>query len=443
MLIRRPKYRKNNLRKILIIVAVLFAGFLTGTAAFGFMFYGKNNNNPNPIGPGSPSADAPAPNLDKRVSFLLIGADSRPGDDSFNADTLIVASVDPETKIISLLSVPRDTRVELAGSRFLKMNSMVMYRGIPGLMEKVTEITGIPLDGYIKTNFDGFKSIIDTLDGIEIYVERDMYYETGDKTDGVIDLKKGPQRLTGAQALQYARYRGDSLADISRTARQQNVIKAVAREAMQVSTITKLPKLIPQFMDVVETNLSVADMLKLSRAAVYFDSSNVISMTLPGDFLDFDEISYWEVNRAEAKQVAQNLLMGITTDRVVNKKVIDLLDPEIRAHVTVPGNKRDPNGVRSPGHVPEEDGEESEEGIQVDESQTPDGGDQSSEDDEQILENGDPVSEGVNQTAGGGENLVPEGEDQAPGDTNSGALDPEGGNPDTSSDEIKEYIIGS
>lgn len=351
------KYKNNNkryIRKTLIIIAILFAGIITGTAAFGFMFYGKDNgsNNTDPIRPIS--GDETPVKLDNRVSFLLMGADTRPGEDSFNADTLIVASVDPDTKIISLLSIPRDTRVEFRGSRFLKINSIVMYSGIPELMNQVTKLTGIPLNGYVMTNFEGFKSIIDTLGGIDMYVERDMYKVTGDKNDGYIDLKQGDQSLTGSQALQYSRWRGDSLADISRTARQQNVLKAVAKEMMQVSTLTKIPKLIPQLMDAIQTDLSVADILKLSKVATAFDSSNVISQTLPGVFLDFDEISYWEVNVEQAKQTSQNLLLGITTDRVVNHKVIDLLDPEIKTHITVPGNKEDPNGVRSPGHEPEE-----------------------------------------------------------------------------------------
>lgn len=351
------KYRNSNkryIKKTLIIIAILFAGFIIGTAAFGFMFYGKDNggNNTDPIRPIS-REETPV-KLDNRVSFLLMGADTRPGDDSFNADTLIVASVDPDTKIISLLSIPRDTRVEFRGSRFLKINSIVMYGGISELMNQVTKLTGIPLNGYVMTNFEGFKSIIDTLGGIDMYVERDMYKVTGDKTDGYIDLKQGDQRLTGSQALQYSRWRGDSLADISRTARQQNVLKAVAKEMMQVSTLTKIPKLVPQLMDAIQTDLSFADILRLSKIATSFDSSNVISQTLPGVFLDFDEISYWEVNVEQAKQTSQNLLLGITTDRVVNHKVIDLLDPDIKTHITVPGNKEDPNGVRSPGHEPDE-----------------------------------------------------------------------------------------
>ena len=349
---RNNKNNEKYIRKTLIIIAVLIAGFITGTAAFGFIYFGEDND-PNTPSPAAIDEEVTPVKLDNRVSFLLIGTDSRPGEGIANTDTIMVASVDPDTKIISILSIPRDTRVELRGSRFLKINSMVMYGGIPELMSQVTKVTGISLDGYVMTNLDGFKNIVDTLGGITTYVEKDMYYETGDKVDGFIDLKQGEQRLSGSQALQYARFRNDSLADIGRTARQQNLLKAVAKEMMQVSTLTKLPKLVPQMMDAIETDLSVADILKLSRAAVAFDSSNVISQTLPGVFLDFDDISYWEVNLNQVQRVVQNLLLGITTDRVVNNKVIDLLDPDIRSHITVPANKRDPNGVRSPGHVPD------------------------------------------------------------------------------------------
>jgi len=342
------KKKSGKKRRVLIIIAVLLAGIITGTAAFGYVYFTQDNGNGSNIIPKL--GDSPE-KLGNRVSFLLIGADKRPGDQAYNADTLIVASVDPDTRIISMLSIPRDTRVTLPGSdSFVKINSVVMLRGLPELINQVSELTGIQLDGYILTNFDGFKNIIDTLGGINIYVEKDMYYETGDKVDGVINLKAGEQRLDGAQSLQYARYRHDSMADIGRTARQQKVLKAVAKEMLQASTITKLPKLIPQLLQAVETDLNISDLLKLSKAAASFDSSNIVSQTLPGVGLYLDDISYWEVNREQVKETVKNLLLGITTDKVIDNMVIDLLDPEIKAHITVPGNPRDPNGTKSPGH---------------------------------------------------------------------------------------------
>mgnify|MGYP000887234912 CR=1 FL=1 len=343
--------KKSKTRRILVIVAVIFLGMISGTTAFAYIYFGQGAHSDNQDGYISDNNSVLTPNLNKRVSFLLIGADKRPGDNSFNADTIIVASFDPDTKLISLLSIPRDTRVTVSGSdSFVKINAVPMLRGIEELQNVVSELIGIELDGYVLTNFEGFKEIIDTLGGVTIDVEKDMYEETGDKTDGYIDLKAGLQRLDGSKALGYVRWRGDNTADIGRTARQQKLLTAVAKEILQPSTITKLPKLVPQLMNVVETNLKLADLLRLSKAATSFESSNIVTQTLPGYGLYLDYLSYWEVNRDTAKRVAQNLLMGITTDAVIDNTVLDLLDPVIRAHITVPGGPKDPNGQGSTGY---------------------------------------------------------------------------------------------
>ncbi len=328
-------------RKVIIIIAMLLAGIITGSAAFGYVYFGSGNNDKEGLLYNFESAA----DLEKRVSFLLIGTDKRPGESSYNSDSLVVANFDPDTKLISLLSIPRDTRVTLSGSKsFVKINAVPMLRGIPELEKQVIELTGIPLNGYILTNFDGFKDIIDTLGGITVNVEKNMYWETGDKVDGYINLKAGVQKLNGTRALQYARFRHDITADIGRTARQQKVLTAVAKEMLQARTITKLPKLIPQLMNAVETDLKLVDLFKLSGVVASFDSSNIVTQTLPGYGLYLDNISYWEVNRHNTKEVAQNLLLGITTDKVIDNTIIDLLDSEIKAHITVPGNSGDPNG---------------------------------------------------------------------------------------------------
>jgi len=287
-----------------------------------------------------------------RVSVLLIGADQRPEQKKFSTDTIILASVDPKTQRTSLLSIPRDTRVALSGHGYKKINEIVALTDLSTLQDTVEDLTGEKIAGYVQTNFQGFKKIIDTLGGITVNVEKDMYYETGDDEDGYINLRKGEQRLDGSKALQYARFRHDALADISRTARQQEVLKAVAKEMFQLSTIPKLPFLVPQVMDAVNTNLSSKDILMLAKVAVGFDSSNVVSQTLPGSFLDLDGVSYWKVDPIEVKKVVKNLFQGKTTDKVIDQEKVDLLKPIVPTPTKplppVPGNSQDPNGRKSP-----------------------------------------------------------------------------------------------
>ncbi|MDR1961426.1 MAG: LCP family protein [Gracilibacteraceae bacterium] len=330
--LRTIKRKKDWLTKLLIVALALLGLLVAGAGAFALYIF---LDTPKPSAPlaAQPDAQAPSPEeevtLDKRVSVLLIGTDKRPGESFFNSDVLIVASVDPETRVVSLLSVPRDTRIKYNGSH-IKINSLPMYSNIQALVNEVADLTGIPLDGYLLTNFAGFKEIIDILGGVDIYVEQDMYKLTGDKEDGVINLRQGEQHLDGSQALQYARFRDTASADIGRTARQQKMLKAVAAKAMRSDTITKIPQLLPQILQAVETDLSFADLMKLARVAAHFGDASIVNQTMPGWPIMLNNLSYWEVNRREARLMGQNVLLGITTDRTSDYSAMSDMDPEVR-----------------------------------------------------------------------------------------------------------------
>lgn len=334
-------------KAFLSIIVLLVAATAFGAFQLGFFPFSKHGN-------GVFSADSDGLDTSKLVSVLLVGADQRQGDTKFNTDSLILASVDPKNQRISLLSIPRDTRVSIPGHPNIKINSVFALEDMETLEGVVSDLTGVPVAGHIATNFDGFKQIIDTLGGITVDVEKDMYYETGDEKDGYINLKKGVQRLDGSKALQYARFRHDALADISRTARQQEVLKAVAKEMLQISTLPKLPWLIPQLNEAVQTNLSLPDILKISKVAIGFQNVDIVSQTLPGRFLDLKGVSYWEVDPREAKKVMRDLLQGITTAKVIDDHEVDLLKPVPSSTITalpkVPGNDLDPNGQGSSGY---------------------------------------------------------------------------------------------
>ena len=245
----------------------------------------------------------------ERFTVLLVGVDRRPGDTTLsNTDTLLVASVNTANGNLALLSIPRDTQVLVPGYGKVKINAAARVgKGIKTTTTLIEDLTGQPIDGYVITNFNGFKSIIDTLGGITLNVEKNMYYVTGDSSDGVINLKKGTQRLSGGQALQYARFRQDTLADISRTARQQAVIRAIGREFLQVKTIPKLPWLVPQMTKAVETDLSKAQLWSMTNFLIRLKDLEISSQTLPGNFLMENDISYWKVNPQKSRTVVERL----------------------------------------------------------------------------------------------------------------------------------------
>jgi LCP family protein required for cell wall assembly len=264
-----------------------------------------------------------AATLNGRVNILVLGVDERNNlnDKSFRTDSIILASFDPESQRISLLSIPRDSRVQIPKRGWDKINNAVNYGGITTTIGVVQNLTGVKIDGYVKTNFRGFKNIVDTLGGITVNVEKDMYQNLGESEDGIINLKKGEQVLNGSQALQYARFRNDALADITRTARQQVVLKAIAEKAFEPGNIIKIPTLVSQLMNTVETNLTINDIVKIAKAAAKIDNSEIISQTLPGYFLTLDGISYWGVNYDETKEVVEDLFNGIVVGNTPDKLI--------------------------------------------------------------------------------------------------------------------------
>lgn len=249
--------------------------------------------------------------ISERFTVLLVGMDNRPEEKfTSNTDSLIVASLDQKNMKMLFLSIPRDTQVMLAGQKE-KINALArLGQGIPSTQQYIADLIGHPINGYIVTNFQGFKDIIDSLGGITINVEKNMYYDTGDSQDRYINLKKGVQRLNGSQALQYARFRNDELADISRTQRQQEVMKAIVAEATAPRNLPKIPFLIPKVYQSMKTDLNVSQLWALAMALKNSDKYEVVNQTLPGRFSVEEGVSYWKVNSKESKQILSRLFQG-------------------------------------------------------------------------------------------------------------------------------------
>ncbi len=254
----------------------------------------------------------------QRLNVLLLGIDARNGETMARTDTMILASVDTKSKQMSLLSIPRDTRVNIPKHGWDKINCAAELGGPEASMKVVSELLGIPVKYYVQANFNGFKNIVDALGGVTLDVDQDMNHE--DETDGgvyEINLKKGVQRLDGDKALQYVRFRDYPMADIERTAHQQKFLVTLAKEMLQPGTILKLPSLVPEINKHVKTNLSVNDMVTLASAGKKLEDGNIVAQTLPGRPLDIGGDSYWGVDPAEAKQMVAKLFNGETVTDVV------------------------------------------------------------------------------------------------------------------------------
>lgn len=254
----------------------------------------------------------------ERLNVLLLGIDARKGETMARTDSIILASVDQKSKQMSLLSIPRDTRVKIPGHGYDKINSASVYGGPELSMRAVSDLLGIPVKNYVLVNFNGFKDIVDALGGVTLDVEQDMrHWDPEDGGAYQINLKKGVQRLNGDKALQYVRYRTYPMADIDRTKAQQKFLVALAKEALQPSTIPKLPKLVTEINRYVKTNLSPNYLYTLASASRDLENGNMVAQTLPGRPVKINGGDYWGVNPAEARQVVAKLFNGETVTNIV------------------------------------------------------------------------------------------------------------------------------
>ncbi len=227
----------------------------------------------------------------ERINILLLGEDRRPSEKGpSRTDTMILVSVDPGSRTVSMLSIPRDLWVPIPGYGEGRINTAHYIgeaKGYPGggpaLAKKTVQYNfGVPVHYYVKVNFDGFKRIIDLIGGIDIYVEKEINDPTYPAYDGYgydpLYIPAGWHHMDGDLALKYARTRHGS-SDFDRLRRQQQIIMAVRERVMSLDLIPKLlprlPELIQSFSDSVQTDIPVEVLLELAPIAREIEPQNI------------------------------------------------------------------------------------------------------------------------------------------------------------------------
>ncbi len=263
---------------------------------------------PSPIASGAVGTAAPTlPPWDGtgRLNVLLVGSDQRPGDSTFNTDTMIVVSVDPVTRQVAMLQVPRDmvdvpvppNARAVWGSVFpYKINSWFTAnrnrtdlwpgatptaRGFNALKAILGEVYGLNIQYYVMVNFDGFRNVVDTLGGVQINVQIPVYestYPTGAGSLQRVYIPAGPQHMTGADALIYARSRHNAAGgDFDRGRRQQRVLISLKDQMNARAIIANLTGLVDALKTSVKTDVKTGDLAKLLALAQGIDTKNVRS----------------------------------------------------------------------------------------------------------------------------------------------------------------------
>ena len=235
---------------------------------------------------------------DDRINILLLGIAGVGKAGQNLTDTVMVASLNIKTKQVSLLSIPRDLFVTIPDLKVqMKINSVYQYglsnsdknKGAAAatVARTVEDIIALPINYYVILNFNGFEKIIDSLDGINIISELDIYdprYPGPNFSYETFELAKGFHHLDGATALKYVRERhNDSEGDFGRAKRQQQVLQATKNKVFSVGTFLnpfKLNELFDALGDNITTNINPEELIGFMELAKKLDTQNINNMVI-------------------------------------------------------------------------------------------------------------------------------------------------------------------
>ncbi|WP_309143142.1 LCP family protein [Domibacillus sp. A3M-37] len=237
--------------------------------------------------------------LQKEETFtvLLLGVDEREGDVG-RSDTMLFVSVNGEDNTAKMLSIPRDTRVEITGKGSEdKINHAYAFGGVEMAVETVENFLDMPVDYYVEMNMEGMKEIIDAVGGVE--VQNDFAFSNeGDH------FAQGRITLSGSEALNYVRMRmEDPNGDFGRQARQRQVMKGILDKGNDPAIILKFTDVMQAVGDNVQTNLSIRDMLDIQKN--YASARDHIeTVTIDGIGTRIGGIYYYVVDNKEVLRVS-------------------------------------------------------------------------------------------------------------------------------------------
>jgi polyisoprenyl-teichoic acid--peptidoglycan teichoic acid transferase len=208
------------------------------------------------FGGGGPLAEGP-------MNVLVLGVDTRPDDPGMGSrtDTIMLVRVVPKTGDVNLLSVPRDLYVEVEPGKKDRINAAYNYGGIEETVDALEGYTGVPIDHYAIVDFQGFREVIETMDGVRVDVGQGVFPEKWHMGEGV-------QRLGGRKALFYARYRGTSGGDLDRMERQRRLVAALRSKALQWNIVERLPKTMKVMNENVQTDLDLEGAVALGQVLI-------------------------------------------------------------------------------------------------------------------------------------------------------------------------------
>ncbi len=285
------------------IFYVLLGFFIGGVVLFGFMLFGVEN--PLRLFVVKKVIESTvARTLPETFCVLIVGQD---GIKPVRGDTTMLLCVNTKAEEILLFSIPRDSRLEIPGVGYDKVNHAYARGGVILLKKTVEGALAMSIPYFVEVNYDGFEKVIDALGGVEIEVEKPLHYV--DRAQNLyINIKAGKQVLNGKKALDYVRFRHDALGDIGRIKRQQNFIKALLAKFDDPVLFSNALTIMEEIKGAVHTNILSEDLVQLALWFKGLQEKHMVVETLPGEPIYIDGVNFWEPDLAAARTIVQNFL---------------------------------------------------------------------------------------------------------------------------------------
>ncbi|MDF2669199.1 MAG: transcriptional regulator [Paenibacillus sp.] len=313
-----PRLPKRKSRWLLKTFITLFTLVLLAGLSYAGYLYIQLNQAIEHVGTDAPVAPEQSAKK-KALTILLLGTDTRAETGSLNTDVMMVASLNPNTKSATLVSIPRDTQIKLSGVKTNKANAF--YANFVAADKKTAdaktkELIGrfldVKIDYVTKIDFQGFEEVIDRLDGLTIDVDMDMCYT--DKADGTnIKLKKGVQTLYGQKALDFVRYRKSNCGtaesnDMERNARQQQVMDKILAKLKSVDGVLKLGQVIEAVGNHIKTDIPSEQIKTFIGTYIGIDRDKINYIHLEGEW----ESPYILLSNADLKAAQTALKLTLS-----------------------------------------------------------------------------------------------------------------------------------
>ena len=299
-LTRRSKKKKSKFKKyILSFIAIVFVSIIAW-GGMNYYSFQKALDKMNESTDDNLKASAKAIDVEP-FSVLLLGIDER-ANDSGRTDTMIVATVNPDLGTIKMLSIPRDSRVEIVGNGTVeKINHAYTRGGVAMSIDTVENLLSIPIDYYVAVNMEGFLSVIDEVGGIEVMNDMDLAH-------GSYSFPQGEIKLSGEEALIYSRIRyGDPRGDFGRQMRQKLILEALLKEAKDPEILFQIGDILDVLGDNIRMNFTASELKNFAGLYKKLNSQIDIMQFENGVGQRIDKYWYYILDEQEVSDISLEL----------------------------------------------------------------------------------------------------------------------------------------